>query len=560
MSKPAKPSRRSNSQNLNYSSLESRKMLASISVEGSTLLLDGSTGDDVFRVNRVGATVVARVITPVESLFESFSLSSINSVEVTGRSGDDLFNNGTDLQSTFYGHGGDDTGLGGRAGDIFFGGDGNDFFFGRQGVDQAFGGNGNDRLFGVQGDDILEGQGGNDFINGGFGNDEVTGGEGNDRLLGFDGDDTIVGGVGNDFLAGGAGEDQLLGEGGNDILRGGDDADMLFGGAGIDLLLADDGNDVSYGGLGRDFIFDLVGQESQIFGEEGNDVLRGGAGVDEIHGGDGNDRIFGGDGDDSLYGDANADFINGGAGRDGLFGGIGAGDRLIGGEDDDRILVFVNQNINGANTLDIVQDATEQDAVLTFVSNREVRTERIYEAGTWTNEEIKTVDGALRNLHWEVADTRLLKLADGQNSTIARFGDVRTSAGNPFLGLNFHNSNLIALTDNLFNDFSDRIRETVYHEVAHNFDSVEENPFITEFREISNWDQVQHAGDRLSLDGEWYYNDSFDNFLRTNARTNPLEDFAVTFAEHFQRKYDGFQRAFVNPVEKFANIELFLQS
>ena len=137
---------------------------------------------------------------------------------------------------------------------------------------------------------------------------------------------------------------------------------------------------------------------------------------------------------------------------------------------------------------------------------------------------------------------------------------VRTSAGDPILGLNFHNSNQLGLTNQLFDDFADRIRETVYHEIAHNFDTVDENPFINSFRAISNWDQIQHAGDRLSRDGQWYYNDDFNNFLRSHARTNPLEDFAVTFAEHFQRKYDGFQRAFVNPVEKFASIELFLRS
>ena len=557
----SKASRRSKRKSLQYASLEPKKMLASISVQGGTLLIEGSSGDDIVRFNRIGSdTLVARVITPSTILNQTFARGSIDSVEVRGRSGDDLFNNSTDLPSTFYGQGGNDIGFGGRAADTFFGGEGNDLFFGRQGNDAAFGGNGSDRLFGVQGNDVLDGQAGNDFINGGFGDDQILGRDGNDRLIGFDGEDIISGGEGNDFLAGGDGEDRLEGESGNDILRGGNENDTLFGGIGSDLLLADDGNDTNHGGEGRDFIFDLVGETSLIFGDGGNDVLRGGAGVDEIHGGDGNDRIFGGDGDDSLYGDGNADFLNGGAGRDGLFGGIGAADRLIGGDDDDRFLVLVDQNANGGNTLDIVVDASQEDAVLSFVSNRTIETERIYEAGVWSSEEIKLVDEALRNLHLDVDDTRLLKLADGQDLAIVRSGDVRTSSGAPFLGLNFHDSNQIALTNQLFEDFPDRIRETVYHEVAHNFDTVQENPFINSFREISNWDQVQNVGDRLSLDGQWYYNDDFSNFLRSTARINPLEDFAVTFAEHFQREYDGFQRAFVNPVEKFAVIESFLQS
>lgn len=557
----SKTARRSKQKSLQYNRLEPRKMLASISAQGSTLLIDGSIGDDIVRVNRVGGdTLVASVITPSTTLYETFTWGSIDSIEVTGRNGDDLFNNGTDLRSTFYGNGGKDIALGGRGADTFFGGDGNDLFYGRQGNDEAFGGNGSDRLFGLEGNDVLDGQSDDDFINGGFGNDLINGRNGNDRLIGYDGDDTILGGLGNDFLAGGDGEDELNGESGNDILRGGDDNDVLVGGLGSDLLLADDGNDTNYGGMGRDFIFDLAGEANLIFGEEGSDVLWGGDGDDEIHGGDGNDRIFGGDGDDSLYGDANADLLNGGNGRDGLFGGIGAADRLIGGDDDDRFLVVVDQNANGGKTLDVVVDDSQQDAVLSFVSNRTIQTERTYAAGVWNTEEIKLVDGALKNLHLEVNGTDLLKLANGQNSAIVRLGSVTTSSGAPILGLNFHNSNEIGLTNQLFADFPDRLRETVYHEVAHNFDTMQENPFITSFRAISNWDQVEHAGDRRSLDGQWYYNDDFNNFLRSYARTNPLEDFAVTFAEYFQRKYDGFQRAFVNPVEKFEVIESFLQS
>lgn len=536
-------------------------MLASISAQGSTLLIVGSFGDDIVRVNRIGGdTLVARVITPSATLYETFTWGSIDAIEVSGRSGDDLFNNSTDLQSTFYGHGGNDIGFGGRAADTFFGGDGNDIFFGRQGNDEALGGNGSDRLFGVHGDDVLDGQSGNDFINGGFGSDQIFGRDGSDRLIGFEGNDTISGGQGNDFLAGGDGQDELDGEAGDDILRGGQGNDTLLGGIGSDLLLADDGNDTSYGGAGRDFIFDLAGEASLIFGDAGNDLLWGGAGADEIHGGDGNDRIFGGEGNDSLYGDANADFLNGGAGRDGLFGGVGAADRLVGGDDDDRLLVFVDQNIKEGNTLDITVDANHEDVVLSFVSNRVIETDRTYDAGAWDSEEVKLVDAALRNLHLEVSNTDLLKLSNGQNLSIVRSGDVRTPSGASILGVNFHNNNQIALTNQLFEDFPDRLRETVYHEVAHNFDTVQENPFITSFRAISNWDQAQHTGDRLSLDGQWYYNDDFNNFLRSYARTNPLEDFAVTFAEHFQKKYDGFQRAFVNPVEKFEVIELFLQS
>ena len=552
--------RTANTQQLSYTNLEPRKMLASISFDGGTLSLDGSGGNDTFRVNRIGTSLIARIDTPFETVRETFALNSIDFIEVTGRNGNDFFNNSTTIESTFYGHAGNDRGYGGFAADTFFGGDGDDFFYGRQGIDIAYGWNGNDVLHGADNDDLLYGQDGNDFVYGGTGNDFVYGGDGNDRLFGLDGNDEVFGGDGNDFVAGNAGLDTLFGQAGDDVLRGGNDADELFGGVGSDLLLADGGNDISHGGDGVDYIFDLAGEESILYGDAGNDLLRGGSGNDEMHGGDGNDRLFGGDGDDSLYGDANADYLDGGNGRDGLFGGIDAADRLVGGGDDDRLLVFVDQNLNNAQTLDIVIDADAEDATLRFISSLEVRLERVYAAGQWTSGEIELVDGALRNLHLETDTTRLLKLANGQNLDLLRAGDVSTSTGAPFLGLNFHDSNQIGFTNQLFADFPYRIGETVYHELGHNFDTSQENSFVTEFRAISNWDQIENSGDRLSLDGDWYYNDDFNNFLRTHARTNPLEDFAVTFAEYFQRKYDGFTRAFVNPVEKFAVIESFLQS
>lgn len=561
------PAKRSHSRKLSqttsfdYSSLEPRNLLAGITLADGTLTLEGSSNDDAFRVSRVGRSVLqVSVSSAGQSVFQRFELGSVNAIEVNGRSGDDFFNNNTDIRSTFYGHNGNDRALGGRGSDTFFGGDGDDFFFGRQGIDTAFGWNGNDRLFGSDGDDLLDGQSGDDFLIGGAGDDNLLGGDGRDRIFGFDGDDVLAGGDGNDFIAGGSGDDLLRGDQGNDVLRGGGDTDELLGGRGHDLLFGDAGNDISRGGFGNDFIFDAEGISNEIFGDQGNDVLRGGRGADEIHGGQGNDRLLGGDGNDTLYGGQDYDFLSGGNGRDGLFGGSDAGDRLIGGADDDRFLVTVNENANAGHTFDVIVDAGQQDAVVSLVSNRQIETNRVFAAAAWTDAEIEIVDDALRNLHLATSSTRLLKLSSGQNLSLVRLGSVTTPAGGSILGLNFNDSNQIGLTDQLFNNFSDRIRETVYHEIGHNFDSPQENSLITQFRAISNWDQVNNAGDRLSLDGQWYYNDDFSNFLRAYARTNPLEDFAVTFAEHFQRTYDGFTRAFINPVEKFAVIEQFISS
>lgn len=544
-----------------YATLEPRKLLTGISLVDGALILEGSSQNDTFRVSQVGPDQLqVGVLSLQQSMFRRFSLAEVDSIEVNGRGGDDFFNNRSSVASTFFGHNGNDRAFGGRGSDTFFGGDGDDFFFGRQGTDAASGGNGNDRLVGGDGADRLDGQSGDDVLVGGDGEDELIGGDGSDRLSGLAGDDFLIGGDGHDFLSGGIDDDRLEAGAGNDVLRGGDGADELFGGLGRDFLFADGGNDVSRGGRGNDFIFDFAGDTNLIVGDQGNDVLRGGSGDDEIHGGQGNDRLWGGDGDDTLYGGQNADFLNGGNGRDGLFGGSDAVDRLIGGADDDRFLVAVNETNPANQELDRVVDASDQDAVVSLVSNRQIVTNQAFATAVWTDAEIEIVDGALRNLHLAASSTRLLKLVDGQNLSLIRLGSVTTPAGGSILGLNFNDSHQIGFTEQLFTDFSDRIRETVYHEIGHNFDTVQENSLVTQFREISDWDQVNDPGDRLSRDGQWYYNDDFNNFLTANARINPLEDFAITFAEHFQRTFDGFTRAFINPVEKFDVIVQFVAS
>ncbi len=103
------------------------------------------------------------------------------------------------------------------------------------------------------------------------------------------------------------------------ITEGSDLPDVLQGGdENLGLIFGDDGDDTLRGGAGRDI---LLG--------EGDD--------DEISGDFGNDSLLGGDGDDLLYGGLDSDLLIDGAGNDLLKGGFG-GDALIA--------------INGADTLD----------------------------------------------------------------------------------------------------------------------------------------------------------------------------------------------------------------
>ena len=86
----------------------------------------------------------------------------------------------------------------------------------------------------------------------------------------------------------------VYGEGGDDILRGGVEDDFMSGGQGLDTLFGNAGDDV-------------------LFGENDNDILRGGDGDDILLGGlgtsdpDGDDTLIGGNGADTMYGGGGSD-------------------------------------------------------------------------------------------------------------------------------------------------------------------------------------------------------------------------------------------------------------
>jgi Ca2+-binding RTX toxin-like protein len=228
---------------------------------GTTLLVNGTAGNDTVEVNRVGSRyIVSRTgSSPVSA--QIFSASSINSIQVDLSDGDDQFIASSDVQSLYVN--------GGSGDDTLSGGDGNDTLTGASGLDSIYGGGGDDR------------------INGGTRNDTLVGGDGNDRLYGD---------VGNDKMYGQAGVDRLFGEDGNDYLSGGSSNDKLYGGDGDDYIQGDGQNDLINGEAGND----------TVLGGDGNDQITGGAGTDSLFGNAGNDTF------DSL--DGVVDSLNGGAG------------------------------------------------------------------------------------------------------------------------------------------------------------------------------------------------------------------------------------------------------
>lgn len=210
----------------------------------------------------------------------------------------------------------------------------------------------------TDGDDYLEGNGGNDRMYGGLGQDDMIGGS--SSLFGLagaaelrpDGADLMYGASGQpDRLARNADAgghrldaDVMLGDNGN-IYRLVDaegylsfnydtyanEGDPAIRPRAVDLL--DYGYDVGYDTDTGSFTLTLndgVGKGDLMFGEAGDDILRG------MHG---DDVLFGNAGNDDLYGEHGNDWLAGGTGIDGILGDDG--------------LLYTSRNTEQANNNDV---------------------------------------------------------------------------------------------------------------------------------------------------------------------------------------------------------------
>jgi Ca2+-binding RTX toxin-like protein len=123
------------------------------------------------------------------------------------------------------------------------------------------------------------------------------------------------------LLTGNAGDNILTGNAGNDVLDGGAGTDTLIGGLGDDTYVVDSTLDTITENLGEgtdtvqsaDISLDLNvytevenatllgGNQLDVTGNSGNNVLTGNNGNNTIDGGAGNDTLIGGDGNDTYH-------------------------------------------------------------------------------------------------------------------------------------------------------------------------------------------------------------------------------------------------------------------
>jgi PKD repeat protein len=124
---------------------------------------------------------------------------------------------------------------------------------------------------------------------------------------------TIVGTPGNDNnIVGTSGPDVIAALGGNDRVRALDGNDLVCGGEGNDIIFGGSGNDRLDGSAGNDELHGSIGSD-ELLGLTGNDQLFGEGGDDDrLHGGLGNDQLDGGSGNDRLNGGSDTDNGDGG--------------------------------------------------------------------------------------------------------------------------------------------------------------------------------------------------------------------------------------------------------
>jgi len=164
----------------------------------------------------------------------------------------------------------------------------------------------------------------------------------------FDGNGLVIGSVDADDLAGTV---SLVG-GDVQFVQSSDPASFVYtaeaGGSSDDATVTVDS-------VGVGTRSGTANAEIRIGRDDADDTINGLAGSDVLVGNGGNDTLDGGAGADMLLGGAGADVLDGGDGNDYLDGGDDTdADVLMGGADNDTIIVRTNDIANGGEGADII--------------------------------------------------------------------------------------------------------------------------------------------------------------------------------------------------------------
>ena len=161
-------------------------------------------------------------------------------------------------------------------------------------------------------------------------------------------------------------------------------ADVFYGFAGNDDIYSYSGDATIHGGAGHDVIgigtFGTPDDHLIAFGDDGNDLIRGGTNSDVLRGNAGNDTITGGDGNDKIYGGLGSDRLDGGRGYDviALQGGsdVARGDGLLAGPGRSPGSVFADifefHKGAGGSRIEDFQHGVDQVILLGFDWNAKV--------------------------------------------------------------------------------------------------------------------------------------------------------------------------------------------
>ncbi|KAA1415346.1 calcium-binding protein [Nocardioides humilatus] len=254
-----------------------------VSLDGTTVVVTGTTGDDVMDIDlRSAKGTVTQHDSPVPisagpgcatvSNDQVECLATITTLRVTTGRGDDVIGvievrpGGVTLTNPIYVDAGPDDDEVTTLGYELYG--------------DVLGGAGADHI------ELVSNQ-----------NPRADGGSGNDELLAF-GQAVLEGGSGNDHLGGSLAADVLFGDSGNDVIEGNGGNDLLLGDHGKDQLDGGAGADVAYGGYGNDTIRggaepgSFSGAGDELVGNSGKDVIESGARPGTLlRGGEGNDSV-----------------------------------------------------------------------------------------------------------------------------------------------------------------------------------------------------------------------------------------------------------------------------